>query len=211
MTNFSISIVQVLLTPLILSFGTATELGTVQSAGVAGALIGSVALSLWGGPRKRVLGILLFVLLKAPILLLGALQPSVALIALASFLYMGLNPFTSGLSQAIWQSKVEHDIQGRVFAMRGLISMAMAPLAFLLAGPLTDRVFEPLLAVGGPLADTAVGRLIGVGPGRGTALLFVSVGCLILFSVAAAALSPRLRHVEEELPDAAEASPARQS
>jgi MFS transporter, DHA3 family, macrolide efflux protein len=201
-TNFSIAIVQVLLTPLILSFGSAADLGSVRSAAAAGGLIGSLALSFWGGPRNRVAGILVFVFLKAPLLLLGALQPSVALIAVATFLYMGLSPFTGGLSQAIWQSKVAHDIQGRVFAMRGLIATATAPLAYLLAGPLADRVFRPLLVAGGPLADTAVGRLLGVGPGRGIGLMFICLGLLNLLAVGIASLSPRLRHVETELPDA---------
>jgi DHA3 family macrolide efflux protein-like MFS transporter len=200
--NFSLAIVQVLLTPLILSFGSAADLGFVRSAAAAGGLIGGLTLSLWGGPRNRVAGILLFVFLKAPLLLLGALQPSVLLISVATFFYMGLTPFTSGLSQAIWQSKVSHDIQGRVFAIRGLIATAAAPLAYLLAGPLADRVFKPLLLPGGPLADTVVGRWIGVGPGRGVGLMFIGLGLLILVAAILAALNPRLRQIEAEIPDA---------
>jgi MFS transporter, DHA3 family, macrolide efflux protein len=48
-------------------------------------------------------------------------------------------------------------------------------LAFLIAGPLAETIFEPLLAVGGPLA-TSVGMFIGVGPGRGIAPIFVLMG-----------------------------------
>jgi hypothetical protein len=44
-TNFAVSIVQVLLTPLILSFGSATNLGFVNTATAAGALLGSLVLS----------------------------------------------------------------------------------------------------------------------------------------------------------------------
>ena len=200
-TNFSLAIVQVLLTPLILSFGSAENLGAVSAASAAGGLLGSVALSVWGGPRNRVLGILLFLLLQAPILLLGGLQPNVALIALASFAFMALSPFVGGLSQAIWQSKVAHDIQGRVFGMRALIASSMAPLAFLLAGPLADRFFEPLMAPGGALAGT-VGQLIGVGKGRGVGLLFMTLGLLIIVVTLLSSLNPRLRKVETELPDA---------
>jgi MFS transporter, DHA3 family, macrolide efflux protein len=201
-TNFALSIVQVLLTPLILSFGSATNLGFVNAATAAGGLVGSLVLSVWGGPQNRMKGILLFLLLQAPVLLLGALQPNVMLIAVACFIFMGLSPLIGGLSQAIWQSKVAHDIQGRVFAMRGLIVTSTAPLAFLLAGPLTDRVFEPLMAPGGALAET-VGRIIGVGPGRGVGLLFICLGLFNLLAVGLASLSPRLRQLETELPDAA--------
>jgi hypothetical protein len=43
--------------------------------------------------------------------------------------------------------------------------------------------------------------VIGVGPGRGQAFIFVMIGLLtIVFSVAALA-NPRLRLVEDELPD----------
>jgi MFS transporter, DHA3 family, macrolide efflux protein len=200
--NFSSSFVQVLLAPLILSFGSATDLGAVQSAAAAGALTGSLALSVWGGPRNRIAGILFSILLKGPLLLLGALEPSVTLVAVAAFLYMGLSPVSRGLSQAIWQSKIAHDVQGRVFAMSGLVAASMSPLAFLLAGPLVDRVFKPLLVAGGPLADTAVGQLIGVGPGRGVGLLFICLGVLIVVAVALASLNPRLRQIESEVPDA---------
>lgn len=200
--NFSIAIVQVLLTPLVLSFGSDADLGYVRSAAAAGGLIGSLALSLWGGPRNRVAGILLFLSCEALLLLLGALEPSVALIALATFFFMGLSPFTGGLNQAIWQSKVAHGIQGRVFAMRGLIASATAPVAYLLAGPLVDRVFKPLLLPGGALAGTVVGQWLGVGPSRGVGLIFICLSLLILAAVAFASLSPRLRKLESEIPDA---------
>jgi len=39
-------------------------------------------------------------------------------------------------------------------------------LGFLLAGPLADKVFEPMMAPGGFLAGS-VGAFLGVGPGRG--------------------------------------------
>lgn len=210
-TNFAVAIVQVLLTPLILSFGSAADLGTVQSAAAAGALVGSLALGIWGGPRNRVLGILLFLLLQAPLLLLGALQPNVALIALANFIFMALGPFVGGLSQAIWQTKVAFDVQGRVFAIRGLLVGVAAPIAFLLAGPLADHVFEPLMAPGGALAGT-VGQIIGVGKGRGVGLLFATLGLFIIIVVLLFSLSPRLRRIESEIPDAgsdAEDTPGR--
>jgi non-ribosomal peptide synthetase component F/MFS family permease len=200
-TNFFLTIVQILLTPLILSFGSASNLGFVNSATAAGALIGSLALSVWGGPRNRIAGILAFTLLQAPVLLLGAVQPNVMLIAAAAFIFASLSPFVGGLSEAIWQTKVAHDVQGRVFAMRGFIISAVAPVAFLLAGPLADRVFEPLLAPGGALAGT-IGRVIGIGKGRGVGLLFIIFGLLIILIVLVSSLNPRLRKVESELPDA---------
>jgi len=201
-TNFCLAIVQVLLTPLVLSFASAAALGIVNSVSAAGGLLGSLALILWGGPRRRVAGILIFLLLQVPTLLLGSLRPNVTLIAVAACCFMALSPFVGGLSQAIWQSKVPHEIQGRVFAMRGFIASSTAPLAYLLAGPLADRVFEPLMAPGGALA-AIFGPLIGVGKGRGIGLLFMALALCIFLVVLLACFNSRLRQVETDLPDAA--------
>jgi hypothetical protein len=43
----------------------------------------------------------------------------------------------------------------------------------------TDKIFEPLMAADGWLARTPVGAVIGVGQGRGAALLLVTLGCAL--------------------------------
>jgi hypothetical protein len=82
-----------------------------------------------------------------------------------------------------------------------MIAWSSLPLAYLCAGPLADHVFEPLLAIGGPLTGN-IGRIIGVGPGRGIGLLFIVMGIFTVLVTIAGFLSPRLRRVEQELPDA---------
>ena len=109
-------------------------------------------------------------------------------------------PLVNASSQAIWQKKVAPDVQGRVFAVRKVLAWVAYPLAYLIAGPLADYVFEPLLVADGPLAGS-IGRLIGVGPGRGIGLLYIVVGILSILQTAASALYPRLRCVDEELQD----------
>jgi len=203
-TNLLMGMVQVLLTPLILSFATPVALGTVNSAGAVGILLGGLALSIWGGPRNRVLGVLAVLTVQALVLFLGGFQPSVPLIAAAAFLFMLAAPVASACNQTILQSKVEAGIQGRVFAVAGMVTACSMPISALAAGPLADRVFKPLLLPGGALAGTFVGRLIGTGPGRGVGLMFISLGLLTLLTVALAWLNPRLRGLEKEIPDAVE-------
>jgi hypothetical protein len=135
------------------------------------------------------------------ILSLGGAQPSIPLIALASFAFMFTLPFVNGFNQAILQSKVAPEVQGRVFAVAGMIAAASLPLASLIAGPLADKVFGPMLSPGGALAGS-VGRVIGVGDGRGVGFLFILLGALVLVIVALASLNPRLRRLEIEIPDA---------
>ena len=90
---------------------------------------------------------------------------------------------------------------------RGVELNGRQPIASLVAGPLADRVFEPLLAVNGPLAGS-VGQITGVGPGRGIGLLLVSMGLLLVMASVVSYLYPRLRLVDEEVPDAMAADPA---
>jgi len=200
-TNFCMGMVQVLLTPLVLSFATPVELGTVNSAGAAGVMLGGLVLSLWGGPRRRVLGIFVFLVVQALILFVGGVQPSIPLLTLATCAFMFTVPIATACNQAILQSKVAADVQGRVFAVAGMIAACSMPVASLIAGPLADRVFGPLLRAGGPLAETVVGRLIGVGPGRGIGLMFICLAILVLLAVGSAFLNPRLRQLEAETSD----------
>jgi hypothetical protein len=53
---------------------------------------------------------------------------------------------------------------------------------------------------GGALADS-VGQLIGVGPGRGTGLMFIVVGAVSMVVAGLGYLNPHVRNVEDELPD----------
>lgn len=200
-TNFTIGMLQALLTPLVLSFSTATALGTVTTVAGLGMLVGSIAMSVWGGPKRRIRGIFAALLVQGLILLAGGLRPNLVLIGAAAFVLLLMAPIVNGCSQTIWQSKVAPELQGRVFAVRRMVALSSLPVAYFLAGPLADRIFEPLLSPGGALADS-VGAVIGVGEGRGIGFLFMVLGALLLLGLPLAWGYPRLRRVEEELPDA---------
>jgi hypothetical protein len=164
-------------------------------------LFGSMLMSAWGGPKRRINGVLGFQLLTGLCFILAGLRPSAQLIAVAAFFFFFSLPFINGSSQAIWQSKIAPQVQGRVFAVRRMIAWSSVPFSYLIAGPLAEYVFEPLLAAEGPLAST-VGRLIGAGPGRGIGFLFIIMGILTLLIVLAGYSYPRLRHLEDEVADA---------
>ncbi|UCC65823.1 MAG: MFS transporter [Anaerolineae bacterium] len=200
-SNFTLGFAEVLFTPMVLSFASPAVLGTVWSIGGSGMLIGSIVMSTWGGPRRRIYGLLAPILVRGGLLILTGFQPDARLAAVGAFGVFFSFPFVAGSSQAIWQSKVAPDVQGRVFGVRRMIAFSMRPLSYLLAGPLADTVFEPLLAVDGPLAGS-VGQVIGIGQGRGIGLLFIVLGTVLIPIVAAGYLYPRLRWVEDELPDA---------
>jgi MFS transporter, DHA3 family, macrolide efflux protein len=193
--------VTVLITPLILSFTDVSSLGVILSVAGVGMLVGGLLASTIGPPRRRMRGVVGFQLLAGLSLLAAGLPPTGGLVMGAAALFLFSVPLTFASTQTIWQSKVPPGLQGRVFALRRMVTLAAPPLAALLCGPLAEEVFEPLMAPGGALAGT-VGQAIGTGTGRGIALLFMVLGGLTLINAALAWLSPRVRLVEDELPDA---------
>jgi DHA3 family macrolide efflux protein-like MFS transporter len=50
-----------------------------------------------------------------------------------------------------------------------MIALSLAPVAYLTAGPVTEKVFNPLMVEGGLLASS-VGSWIGIGDSRGIGL-----------------------------------------
>ncbi|MGB3292545.1 MAG: MFS transporter, partial [Phormidesmis sp.] len=81
-TNFFLGMIQVLVTPLGLSFTSAAVLGTILSIGGGGMLLGSVVMSTWGGPSRRMNTVLGFMLLSGLCVLVAGLAPSIPLVTL---------------------------------------------------------------------------------------------------------------------------------
>jgi MFS transporter, DHA3 family, macrolide efflux protein len=199
-SNFIVGFVEVLFTPLVLSFASEIELGTVLSIGGMGMLMGSLVVSTWGGSQRYILNVLGFTILGGLSVFAAGIKASVVLVALSAFLFFFGLPISNSSSQVIFQKKVSPHIQGRVFAFTGAITAAALPLAYVIAAPLAEKIFEPLMSVDGLLAGS-VGKIIGVGSGRGIGLLFAILGILTILVTIAAYQYPRLRLVDDELPD----------
>jgi MFS family permease len=176
----------------------ATVLGSVQSVGALGGVAGGLLMTAWGGPKRRVHGVLLGHVVSG--LSQAARAFGLPFWYAANFVGAGTIPILNGSNQAIWQSKVAPDVQGRVFSVRRLIAQISAPLSILLAGPLADRVFEPAMMPGGALAGT-FGALIGTGPGHGMALMLLLTGAVVVLVGAVPYAIPAIREAERLLPD----------
>jgi len=198
---FSEGILQVVFWPLILNFADSKTLGLIISISGLGMLCGAIAISVWGGPKKRIEVILSFVSWQGMCLCLAGLQTSIAIACVGAFGYLFAKPFIVSCNQTIWQTKIPLNLQGRVFALQNTLEKGLSITAYLMAGPLVDRVFEPLMAPNGLLAES-VGLIIGVGAGRGIALFFILLGMMNIIVSAIAYYTPSLRKVEKDLPDA---------
>ncbi|MDH5372608.1 MAG: MFS transporter [Acidimicrobiia bacterium] len=197
MVNFAFAFQGVLLIPLLLNLTTEQIAGVIVSIGSGGVVVGSLALSAWGGPKNRIAGVYVPILAMGVGLVLMGIQPLLGLVVVGILVMNGTHPIAGGSSQSIWQSKVPPELQGRVFAIRQVSAIGASPIAFLLAGVLADRVFEPLMLD----ATGALGTLLGSGPGRGIGLMFVLAGIFAIATVVVALNHPRIKNLETEIPD----------
>lgn len=176
--SFAVSIAMVLLKPLILSFASATAVGTVLSIAGVGMLVGSLGVSLRGYVARTVNGIMALIAVSGACMMAAGLHAKIVLVGAMMFLYSLLQPVVGSAIHTIFQERVPPALLGRLFALTTAITLGVMPLAAPVAGPLADHVFEPLLRADGPLAGS-VGVVMGTGPGRGTGLLFVLLGAFI--------------------------------
>ena len=206
--NFIAVFGTVVVAPMVLARTGSDQLALagVHAAMGAGGVAGGLALSVWGGPRRRIHGVLLGM---AGYGLLGTLPlglgPSQPWWMAAAFVGSFIVPLLNGSNQAIWQAKVPPDVQGRVFAARRFIAQGTAPLAMVAVGPVADRIMEPAMRPGAALAEV-FGPLVGVGPGAGMALMLVLAGAATGLVGLLGYLSPQVRDVESRLPDHADAT-----
>ncbi|HMD82026.1 MAG TPA: MFS transporter, partial [Anaerolineales bacterium] len=202
MMNFLLNWSGVLTGPMLLSQSSPRTLGIVQMVVGIGMLAGGILSSVWRGPKHRIPSVIGFIGLALLGMIVAGLRPSPFVVGIGFFWLMLFIPLASSSSQAVFQSKVAPDVQGRVFAIRSMISRSVMPIAYLSAGPLADRVFGPLMDTGGAWANTFLGTLLDAGPGRGIGLMFVLSAVIAIAISVLAYANPRIRNLENELPDA---------
>ncbi len=174
---------------------------TVQTVGAVGAVVGGILMSAWGGFRRRVHGVLggwvyAGVFGMAILGLKFGLPVWVAGMALGALVH----PLMNGSNQAIWQSKVPPDLQGRVFSARRLIAWLTNPISPIIGGVLADFVLEPAMRSEGPLTRL-FGWLVGTGPGAGMGLLMVACGVAMSLVGVAGYFVPAILYAEDRLAD----------
>lgn len=122
--------------------GEAIQLGWMQSAFGFGMIAGGLALSAWGGFKKRIRTSMVGLIgLGLGMLMMGFIPVNLFWLAiLSAFFAAAMLPFVDGPIHAIVQAVIEPDMQGRVFTLMGSLSAAMAPLGLIIAGPVADAI-----------------------------------------------------------------------
>jgi len=198
-TNFFALGVIALNVPYILDrTGNVAVLGVVMGALNFGALAGAVAMAAWGGTRPRIHTVMIAAAMVGAFLALAGVSRGALAIGASLFMLMFAVPFIEAAAMSILQAKIAPDLQGRVFAAFTQITALLRPAAYLVVGPLADRVFEP--ARRAPIWRL-VAPLVGAGQGAGIGLMFVMGGTLTLVLSLAVYGVPAIRRMESSLPD----------
>lgn len=178
----------------------ARVLGSISSAAGIGGVTGTILLSISGGFKRRIHGLLLGMIGAGVSKTIFGLAQGLTIWLPAQFCSSLNFPMLTSSGQAIFLSKVRPDVQGRVFATESTIQQIVSAIAVFIAAFLADRIFEPAMMPGGGLTPL-FGGLFGTGKGAGMALLYVisSLGLLLIGLIGYA--FPRLRNVEAIVPD----------
>lgn len=202
--NLFFSTAYTLLSPMILATtdGNSTILGTVQSAGAIGGLVGGVIMTAWGGPKKKIHGVLGGWIASGILgFVLMGLGRSLPFWLIANFMILAVSPMLNGANQAIWQLKTAPEVQGRVFSVRRLVAQITAPVSMLIAGPLADDVFEPALSSSEHWLSRLMSPILGVGAGAGMSFIFIVCGILVAGVGFGAYQIKQILNVEKLIPD----------
>ncbi len=142
--NFLISPAMSLL-PLLVSKhfgGDEVQLALMNSMLGIGMLIGGIILSIWGGFKRRIftsfMGLIISGLSLAAV---GFIPETGFSIAVFVFLISALMlPFINGPIQAVVQSAVTPEMQGRVISLIGTTAGFAMPIGLAIAGPVSDAI-----------------------------------------------------------------------
>ncbi len=195
----------VLITPLVLSFGSPTQVAQVALAEAVGAVLGGVLMSLWGGPRKRrMIGVLIGNLGTAIGCILIGLDASVAMICVG-FCWLAMSMTTAqSIYATIVQVKVPQRFHGRVFSLTDHLLVHAADRVRAARAGAPPRCSSRCSRRAGRWPGT-VGAVIGTGPGRGIGFAYICFGAaLVLVTLGGFAIRLLRRfdiEVEDSLPD----------
>jgi len=175
---FFVGLIQALLLPMLLSITNARTAGIAQSVYASGMLVGSLFIGLFGSKSKHVKVLFISLFLAGLFFANLGLTTSIIFITVAGFMFFAVLLFVNTSIEVLIRKNIDNRKQGRVWSIISTITYLGSIVAFIVAGFLADKVFNPLLEVNGKLAGT-VGSIIGTGEGRGIGLMLIVSGIMI--------------------------------
>lgn len=172
---FFLGFVQTLVVPMILAISNAKNVGIVESISAMGMVVGSIVIGVKGIKKNHLSILMLTTIICGIFMALMGVKNNIYFIGVMTFMFFIMLPFMNTCADVLIRVSIPNKLQGRVWGMISLITQFGTVIAYASCGVLADRIFEPMLAENGILAGS-VGRMIGVGEGRGIGLLLIISG-----------------------------------
>lgn len=159
---------QILAEPLILAFKDAKTLGLAETICACGMLVTSLILGV-KGIKKNYSAVLLLSLCAAGLAMVGfGLFENIYPICIFGFAFFAVLPFANNSLDYLVRTNIPDEVQGRAWGLIGFISQMGYVVAYAVSG----------------LAADLVGKLTGLGVGRGSAMVVIIAGiCLIVITL----------------------------
>lgn len=137
----------------------AVELGLLNSVWGVGVIIGGLVLSSWGGFKNRLITSLVGLAISGfAITAIGLAGPDMYWLAMIGMgIFAFLNPMINGPIFAVMQSRVEPELQGRVFSLLTAGAGLASPLGMAIAGPVADATSNQFWFILGGILTIATG------------------------------------------------------
>lgn len=176
-SNFFWGFTTVLLPPIVLTFSDARGLGIIESTIGLAFLVGSIVSLRYSEYLQGNIKLAIQCgLLGGISLIFGSLRPSIFLLCIFGIISGVSGTIQYTISSGAWLAITNSDIRGRALALRGTIAQMLRPIGVLIAGPFGDYLEFSFY----PNNIELLSPIIGTGPGRGYALLFLLVGILYI-------------------------------
>jgi len=180
--------------------GNETAVVLIQLLIGIGGTAGALLVSFFGSPKRKMFAVMVGYAIGQLFRALFGINLGLPFIAAFGLLTTFFYAYAGSCSNALWQSKIPPAMQGRVLATRLALAGAVSLITRLIAGPLSDFVFEPAMRAGGSIART-FGWLVGTGPGAGMGL-YVVLSCAVGVGVLLWGFSrSSIRHLDVLVPD----------
>ena len=178
--TFFIAFIQTLSSPYFLSFSDSKTLGKAMTGAAFGMFLSGAFLGIYSIRTNHIKKLSLSLFLGGVFMIGFGLTINIYIITLFGFLFFATLPVANSTIDYLIRINLDSKHEGRIWSFITFISQMGFVLAYPTAGLLADNIFTPIMSKGG-LLENSVGKVMGVGHGKGIGLLIMIAGiCLSL-------------------------------
>lgn len=183
MMCFFLGFIQTLTAPMILAVSDAKTVGYIESICAVGMLVSSLYIGIFGFKSNQYRKVLMLSAVLCGIFMaLVGVRTNLYFVSFMLFMFFLTLPFINSCAEVLLRLSIPNEIQGRVWGLVSLLTQTGMIIAFASCGVIADVVFEPMFQNSGILANS-IGKIIGIGQGRGIGFMLILSGLGMVLSM----------------------------